>query len=300
MRKKANKNRRGFIWLLLFLGILMVLSGCSLAVEDAGEEKDIPQDSLIGALVTREGLYVFDTEYKDRIYATVDKHGSTEPSDWEICFENVEGICFFEAKWRDEHGTFSMVTSGDEICDVNSHLHVSDEGESVKLEGTLYAVADKNTDIMQFYLNPVYQTESGEFYVTQGNSWSLSGELGGSGTMTLDEETSLTENGETQVYQSAVALTIEILQSSPIEIRMHFMDENLGIIHTEKYAVGEVPIQLEAPKDATCVIIETVWEDNTVTRELFEPEETDTLYVQTFHQTENGTLGKMSTEVIWR
>ena len=91
-----------------------------------------------------------------------------------------------------------MVTSGDEICDVNSHLNVSDEGESVKLEGTLYAVADKNTDIMQFYLNPVYQTESGEFYVTQGNSWSLSGELGGSGTMTLDEETSLTENGETK------------------------------------------------------------------------------------------------------
>ena len=89
-----NRKR---IYILMSLMLLFVLSGCSLAKEDAGKEvlesDEIVQDRLIGVVVTDEHLDLFNMEA--RIYATLDKHGSDEPYKWDFHFNGIENIHMF-------------------------------------------------------------------------------------------------------------------------------------------------------------------------------------------------------------
>lgn len=317
---------------MLAVVMMLLSSGCSLAVEDAGEDAgevvgedaQINTDRLVGAFVTTEHLDLFDVEaylndnideiveggevtvgndsqYNGRIYATIDKKNSIEPSDWEISFEGVEGICFFNAKWQKEgEEPFSMLTVGEEICDVTQHLNVTDEGETKSITGTMYALVGENVDEVTFYLNPVYQTETGEIYVTTGVGFGMSGDIGGGYTAKHEGETTVTENGESKVYGGSVELTIEILRSAPAKVRIHYMDNNLAILHTEEYVAGEVPVSLETVEGTACVVVETEWEDGKITRELYEPKESESTYVEIFYEVSNITLGKQNTEVIWK
>lgn len=328
-KKENNRMHRSVVMILLSLLTITLLSGCSLAKEDAGEEVQVNTDRLVGTFVTTEYLSLFDmeaylndhadelvsgvasgdisdgeiidgTSYNERIYATVDKHDSTDPSDWEISFGDIEGICFFSAKWQNEgEEPFTMITGGDEICDVTQHLNVTDEGETVALEGTMYALVGEDVDEVTFFLNPVYQTETGEIYVTAGMGHSMTGDIGGSFSIKLDEETTITENGESKVYGGAVELTIEILDSAPAKVRIYYMDNDLGILHTEEYAAGEVPYSIYAVEGTTCVVVETEWTDGEITREMYGPEEGENTYVEIFYKISDVTLGKQNTEVIW-
>lgn len=53
----------------------------------------------------------------------------------------------------------------------------------------------------------------------------------------------------------------EILDSAPVEVRFYYMDNDLGILHTQEYATGEVPYSIHAIEGTACVIVETEWED---------------------------------------
>lgn len=322
--RKRNKiwNKKNIIFVFAIM-LMLLLSGCSLAREDAGEEGQVNTDRLVGAFVTTEYLSLFDmeayindnideimdggtisagnnSEYDGRIYATVEKHDSTEPSDWEIRFGDIEGICFFNAKWQNEgEEPFSMLTCGDEIWDLHQQFNMTDEGEFVSISGTMYALFNKEMEEITFYLNPVYQTESGELYVTSGMGHGLTGDIGGSFTTKIEEETTITENGETKIYGGAAELTVEILDSAPVEVRFYYMDNDLGILHTEEYATGEVPYSVHAVEGTVCVVVETEWEDGEITREMYEPEEGETTYVEVFYKVSDIMLGKQNTEVIW-
>lgn len=320
-----NRMRNAFVKKIVFLVLVCMIcfSGCSLAVEDAGEEKTKQQDRLIGAFITTDYLDLFDMEaylndhveelisadgsdemvidggeYNQRLYASIDKQNSVSPADWEISFGEVDGICFFDATFQNEgEETFTMIVGGDEICDVASHLSVAGEVESVVLTGTLYAL-EKGSEI-QFYVNPVYQTAEGEIYTVTGNGYHMSGELGGSTKVNIEEETTATENGMTQTYGGAVEITFEVMQYEPVEITLQYMDKDLDIIQTDEYPAGEMLEQLIVPEDTTCVIVETQWEDGSVTRELFEPEEDERVSIETFYKTSNVALGKKFTEIVW-
>ena len=301
----------------MVLVCMMCFSGCSLAVEDAGEENAKPQDRLIGVFITTDYLDLFDMEaylenhwdeldgavidgreYSQRLYATIDKHNSTEPIDWEITFEDMEGICFFDATFQNKgEEPFTMIIGGDEICDVISHLSVTDGVESVTLTGTLYALA-KGSEI-QFYVNPVYQTDEGEIYAVTGHGYHMSGELGGSTTVNIEEETTVTEDDVTQTYGGAVEITIETIKQEPVRVRLQYMSEDFGVLQTEEYPAGEMPEKLAVIAGTSCVIVETQWEDGSVTRELFEPEEDGRVFVETFYKTSDVALGKKSTEIVW-
>lgn len=323
--RKRNKiwNKKNIIFVFAIM-LMLLLSGCSLAREDAGEEGQVNTDRLVGAFITTEHLDLFDMEayindnidevmeggtisvgnnskYDGRIYATVDKHDSTEPSDWEISFGDVEGICFFGATWqRGDEEPFTMLTAGDEICDITQHLHVTDEGDFISLTGTMYALVGEEMDEISFYLNPVYQTETGEIYVTGGMGHSLTGDIGGSFTMKLEEETTKTEDEESEIYGGAVDLTVEILDSAPAKVRIYYMDNNLEILHMEEYAAGEVPYSIYAIEGAVCVVVETEWADGEIVREMYGPEDGENTYVEIFYKISDVTLGKQNTEVIWK
>lgn len=322
---KTNTIYKKFLGMLALFLILLNLCGCSLAKEDAGGEAQVNTDRLVGAFVTTEYLDLFDMdaylnehaeevmgsgsdgrmidgrEYSRRMYATIDYHNSTEPQDWEIRFGDVEGVCFFDAKWqREGEEPFRMMTCGDEICDVTRHLNVSEKGESTTMTGVMYALVGEDVDEISIYFNPVYQMETGELYVVSGNSYSLAGEIGGSFSMQLEEKTSVTENGESQEWGCTVELTVEILRARPSKISFHFLNEDLEMLHTEEYAAGEVPTELEVVENTACMVVETVWTDGEVTRELFEPNESEQSYVETFYKVSDEVLGKQTTEMIWK
>ncbi len=304
-----------------------VLSGCSLAKVDAGgetaENAKGNADRLVGAFITTEYLDLFDmdaylndnidelvnggnitvendSKYHDRLYGVVDKHGSTEPFDWEIRFDGVEGICFFYSEWKEEdEEPFSMLMMGDEICEVTQHLNVTDEGETVKLTGTMYTIVQENVENAGFYFNPVYVTEDGAYYVTSGMGHFVSGDIGGEFTVTLDEEATMTENGESQTYGGGVEVTVHMLQAAPAQISLHYMDEDLNVLHKEAYAIGEVPAQVETVEGTACIVVETKWSDGEITREMYNPE-AETTYVESFYKVSEIGLGKKSTEIIWK
>lgn len=284
--------------MVFVLATMMLLSGCSLAIEGAGVEGSVSQDRLIGAFITEEYLRAVDEE--EKLYATVDKHDSTVPADWEVTFGDVEGICFFNVKWEEEEeGPFSMLICGDEMSEVHRNLSVTDEGENVELTGTIYALIEKEGEEHIFHMNPVFQTPTGEIYALAGMGYHMSS-LGPLMKTELEEKTTLTENGKTVTYSGAVEVAFEVLNYPPAKIRLQFMNENLDVIKVEEFAAGEVPTEIAMVENAVCLIIETEWEDGTVTRELFEPKENVSACFDTFYQISDITLGKQMTEIVWK
>ena len=310
----------------LLLSVLM-LNGCSLAVEDAGDEPAVVQDKLVGAFITTESLDLFDMEaylndhadefldgitsgsdsvtidgnaYSERLYATVHKHDRKDPGTWEVQFGDAEGICFFDAVWQNEgEEPFSMVIADEEICDINSHLTVTDTGEEVALTGTMYVLPDDSMEEVRFFVNPVYQTGEGEIYLVAGNCFGAGRDMGGSWKVNLDGETTITEDGETMYYSGAVEVTFELMKQMPVNIRFQFMNEDLEIVAAQEYVPGTIPAQMDAPAQTVCVIVETVWEDGSITREMFEPEDEQTIYAVTFYKLSGTALGKSMTEIVW-
>lgn len=308
------KNKRLVMCLLVFV-MMWALNGCSLAKADAGDENETTQDRLIGVFVTTEYLDLFNmdaylkdnvdelvdgSEYKGRIYATVDKHDSLEPQDWEIIFGDVEGVCFLDAIFQNEgEEPFSMLVGGDEMCDVTRHLNVTSEGESIELTGTMYVLATGIMEEIHFYLNPVYQTSTGNIYVTSGDSLSLTGDTVGAITMWLEEEATVEENGKTENYKATVTVNFEKVSYEPTLIQIHYMDENLEIIMTDEYTPGTLPEQLTALEGTDCVVVETRWANGESTREFYELKDDEIMYIETMYKVNETALGKQSTEVIW-
>lgn len=304
-----------------------LLNGCSLAKEDAGAIKEVNRDRLVGVFLTTEYLDLFDMEaylndnidkivdgeniivedsakYNERLYGTIDKHGYTEAKDcehWEIRFGELEGIAFFHTEWQEEgQEPFGMLMMGDEVCDVTQYLNVSDEGESVKLTGTIYALVKKNEESIGFYANPVYMTEAGEYYVVSGMGHYQSGIIGGSYTLKLEEEAVKTENGEKEVYDGCVELTVDLSHSEPKQIVLHYMDKDLNVMQSEEFMAGALPNKLNPVDGTACIIVQTKWMDGSITRELIEPTEVENTSLETFYKVNEVALGKMHTEIIWK
>ena len=309
--------------MIMAAALLLSVGGCSLAKKDAGEQQ-INNDRLIGAFLTTEYIDLFDMEdylndhigeladgetitvensskYKDKLYATVDKKDSKNPEDWEVTFAELQGVCFFHANWESENGeAFGMLSIGDEICDVTQHLNMHDQGESISLTGKMYALAENVDTEVKYYFNPVYQTESGEIYLRSGNGHHVSGDIGGSFSMKLEEEKTITIDGESEAYAFSIELCVEILQAAPKQIMLHCMDKNLQILHSETYAVGKVPTQYIVPEETACVIVETEWADGEVTRAMYEQGEDGIARMEVFYPIHKNALGKQAVEVIWK
>lgn len=297
------KNK--FIGRAFFGGVvtfLMALSvfGCSLAVEGAGDgEAGMLRDQMIGVFITTEYLSL-DWDAKGRIYATVDKNDSEEPSDWDIYFEGIDGINFFDGVWKSKNGnSFNMLTCGEEVCDIKTRYMTTDEGKGVELSGTVYKLPAND---FIYYSNPVYQTLEGEIYAVGGDGCHMGGGMGGKLTTTLTDEVKLTENGVTETNKISVQITYEG-EYEPVEITVCQMDNNNRVIKEEKYAPGSLPISIKAESETEYFVVETKRNNsenpNDLIREFYNRSETGDTYFETFRLTNKGRLGKMSTRIEW-
>lgn len=322
-----NKKRLSVVIALAFV---FVLNGCSLAQKDVGKEvlnsEEITQDRLIGVVVTNEHLDLFDfdaflndnlnkiadgevldgsgsAKYQDRIYATVDKHGSDEPYEWEFSFEGVDGYILISPTMQRGNGEpFTMTEADDSFSDVRPHYITTDEGQEIELKGTLYLQSGKAQKNAAYYLNPVYQTEEGDIYLGTGNGLSSNviAEDGNEMSGTQSATSNMTVDGVTQSYKSSIEVKF-ITVDPPTKVRFYHMNEKHEILDMQEYVPSEVPEEFKVEEGTEYVLMETEKVNsigvNAIEREVCEPDKEGQMTVKTFCPSENGILTQKYTKI---
>ena len=198
--------------------LLSLLGGCRLAVEE--EAQPSSRDRLIGVFVTPEHLDLFDAEayFNDNVNeilkggdlkgdsAAYQKRLYAERVDDELTVGDIEGWFYCAARMEDENGEYIVTEGSPVFSDGNMHIF-SGTTERLELACTLYVSSE--ADFVAAYINPVYQDSEGNIYVLGGSGISCNGLAeGGSMSQCVEENESLTSNGETQEKGSKITVTI--------------------------------------------------------------------------------------------
>jgi len=284
------KHKTIFITALLFC---FLLTGCQLAKPDA--EQTVQEDRLIGVLITREYLDLFDAEgyfndnvnkilsggeisseeqaaYQGRLYAqledqvTINEDGE-EIHHHEYVFPGIEGYPHFVARIITDTDDYVAATSDPSISSGKLNLNYSDTGESIEFSGTLYVSTDAGQ--LTHYINPVYQDAEGRVYATTGNGMSADFNADGMRHSTnFNVDSSFTEDGTTKTYHFNYEITVEAMTPAT-EIRLLQMNEQHEILSTQHYKPGEMPTDLTPEADTAYLIVEQQEKDG-ITRQLLD------------------------------
>lgn len=262
-----NKKIMGSLVMLCMISVL--LSGCQLAVAEAGNTRE--EDKLVGVFVTEDyidlfdfeayvsensnklmqgGEVVMDSKYKGRVYGTIDED---HPED--VVFEGYEGVLFIDTSYEKDGVIYSRVGSGNQVSLV--HISVNDEGNEI--EGTIFA---KNAPVIMAVLNPVYMTDEGEIYFTSGSGVSMGDENGGGGSMSMF----LTENRTVLVgnSESTESFKVKINVEGMDEVEYYVlkqMDDYDNQVIAEKIYAHDVPSSIEVSNKTKYMMLEKIGTD---------------------------------------
>ena len=287
----------------------------------ASGEEQTKNDRLIGALITTEYLDLFDTEgyfndnankllsggtlspeeseqYQGRLYAVLQNKPFTDEETGEVTsiqeyvFEGTEGFAFYVAVYADEEGSYVGSNSDEAISDGQTAVNVADEGNTVTLSGTVYASLNGPAS---FYINPIYQTASGEVYAVSGNGMSSDTQEGISFSTTLSEKQTYTSKGETTESGSSVTVTIQYMDP-PKTIRIMQFSAEGELLLSSAYESADVPKKLTVEAGAAYIVVETCKNGGESTWELFQKGD-ETL--RTFRSREDGIIVQTQTQISW-
>lgn len=282
------KSRKCFA--VSILCILCMLTGCSLAKEDAATVAG--EDRLIGAFITTEYVDLFDFEtyfqdhvsdfvedeavqidgtgYEGRIYATLLKEA--EGNQEKYVFENLDGyLCILPTMGQEETGTYTANQIDDMFDMEEVHINCTDDGETLTLRGTLYACPKKN-EIITFYTNPVYQQSDGKVYLVSGTGASFQADDLYSSRMSQKVEDSMTTtlNGKKVTNATLVEIAVEAVVPAK-EIRIVQMDQENRMLCTESFEPGKLPEVFVTQAETAYLLLESVsGVTGKVTRTLYE------------------------------
>lgn len=277
------KGRRVRIWLLAVI-LILSLTGCQLAREDGKEEEDgiTESDRLIGVLVTREYLDLFDMEgylndhmdqvlngnvqmneadssFQGRLYATLEKGPEEGAVSADYIFDVLGGMALYAAEIPQEDGRlYTRSYTGDGISDVSLYLNSSDsdgEKNEIILKGTVYMVPDSISGGL-IYVNPVCQSADGQVYAVSGEGVMMNAD--GEGTAwTVTYEGSLTTvvGGVTREVCSSVELKLETA-IPPESAALLQMDADSNVISRQVFVPDELPDVLTLEAETAYVVVE--------------------------------------------
>lgn len=302
--------------LLLAAGMLVTLAGCQLA-SDQGEAAG---DQLIGVYITTEYLDLMDMEaylndhlneltdggtitvegdtsaYQDRVYA-VDV--SEDPQHPDYRFPGIEGVPIYCVPVPEPEGDDYCWTPSNapEVWQYYNYT-VEDDMEGMVITAELYVSTEERHH--QFYANPMYRTAEGEIYLVGGTG--AGGDMdepGTSLTLTVEETSDMTLNGETTRQRCEVKVTVTSV--NPVEKTVLIqMDGNNQVIGTKEFHPGQAPAEFTPASNTAYLLVETHRQsksgDQTVDRELFDRE--DTVF-STYQEGENGFFCRTDTVIHW-
>ena len=258
----------------LILAVCM-LAGCQLA---SVEKKEDPyQDKLVGVFVTFEPMELgFDIEgwiedngitdgaeismeeslqYQEKCPVTLSDEGWVVPG--------YEGISVGRY-WNGEYWTGF---SGEGICEMNSNIAAGDDGDNIKVEGTVYFPADAE---VMLCTNPVYQTPEGEFYVVQGQSFHSNVGTGSMSQSVRDEKT-WTENGTSHTFCAEFKTTVQGVELAE-KVVLVWMTADHAEVSRAEYDPNALPESVTPAEGAAYLIVEEIAGEN-ITRSIYQPED---------------------------
>lgn len=305
--------------------LTVLLCGCSLAKPEAGA--DAGKDHLVGTLITSEHLDLFDldeyfedhvseiedgedivvekdSEYGQKLYATIDKKGSDDPSDWDITFGDIKGVNLLAFELDDDKGeTYNTVVGGDEVCDQKLDVNISDDKEEISVSGTIYMIPGQADQDIGYYVNPVYQTADGDLYVTEGDGgFSTSGDSdeGVQLTKTVSNEVTVTENGKNKTEKFNVSVSFGV-EYEPVKITVYQMDAEHHILKQQTYEPGKLPKKIKAEEKTAYFLVESEKKNlkgkTFVERKVYDLTASEDIFLETYYPAENGIMVLQETEI---
>lgn len=291
--------------------------------KQSDDSAGMQSDRLIGALITKEYLDLFDEEsyfqdhastlinggrideqeaaqYSDRLYASfVPDKDNPENSD--VVFEGIDGIsafCYF-ANTADGYGCWR--SSADEgYSDGHTHLTDADNLERIEMEGTIYTSTMSGWKC--FYINPMYQTEDGKIYAVSGSGNAFGGDVvpGMSCSQTLTESKTTTLNGEKMTVEAEININFAFMDVPASVTVLQFDNEN-HVIAQDVYTTDHLPTEIVPVTDAQYLMLEMTGRSSdgseTIERQLVQ--RTDN-YAYAFSVREDGICVKHDIEIIWQ
>ena len=304
--------------ILLALMLLLTMSGCQLARTETEKTKD----RMVGVLITRDYLDLFDMEaylednlkitggdividgdtsaYEGRIYASFvpktlyGENGETM-EDEDLLFSDLEGIHYVAARMKDNGEYYNRVYSSDGLLNGKASYHSTDFEDSVTLEGEIWLVQGAG-DIMA-YINPVYQDDDGNFYVTPGQGFHSSGDSGTGSvfTQTMEDSSTVTNGGIITTVSNSITISIGI-KPKPLQYRLLQMREDNTILSSADYTPGEMPQDITVSADAAYLLLETHQQSSDTVRTIINPDED---HISTLYAGEDGYLLEDLTFLHW-
>ena len=281
----------------LILAVCM-LAGCQLASEE--KQEDPYQDKLVGVFVTFEPMELgFDIEgwiedngitdgaeismeeslqYQEKLPVTLSDEGWVVPG--------YEGISVGRY-WNGEYWTGF---SGEGICEMNSNIAAGDDGDNIKVEGTVYFPADAE---VMLCTNPVYQTPEGEFYVVQGQSFHSNVGTGSMSQSVRDEKT-WTENGTSHTFCAEFKTTVQGVELAEKVVLVWMTADHTEVSRAE-YDPNALPESVTPAEGAAYLIVEEIAGEN-ITRKLYQPEDEQ---ITVYYQGEQPWCMPKFTELLW-
>lgn len=260
--------------LLPAAGLVLALTGCSLAREPAGAGGESPDgDRFVGVYAVREetdgpldrthwvdyGSVNVDTEWGKLDVPRQILVAEYEEEDRSYTFPGLDGFALFAVTvYEDGHPFTTCVNS---MADSSFHVTSTDGGDSYDQSGTIYygaPLSDPDYDpweddrVWQMY--KVFQTEDGTAYL-DGSGDSCNAGAGGI-TMTQTETRTTTVNGEEEEVCTKVTVRLEYVERlSSLTVRQY--DAGGELLETTELPVeGELPAVNWLPGAAWCVVEE--------------------------------------------
>lgn len=266
---------------MIFILVMVMLSGCSLAQKESGREESAGTNRLVGALITSEYLELEE----ERLFANIEKRESIDIMDWKFSFPNREGLLLLAPEWTDENGETIMSCICDEgIYDLHTGVNVKDDSSTTTLSANVYAAAREGDTSMCFYLNPIYQTENQEFYVVPGtcvSSVAANLDHGAAMSKTISEENKVTKGKNTEKQKVEIRVSMSC-KYAPEKVFILQMNEENQVIEEFEYVPKDVPESIDAEESTAYFIVKTERTDKDgkkiVERTLYDREETIKLY----------------------
>lgn len=304
-RKLQNKSVNHVrILVPLFFFLVIVLSGCSLAVPDGAGAHS--KDTLLGVMLTTDSI--------DKTYADVT---------WgEEGIENIEfgkrngPFALFDI-WTDEQNEPVCDVEASKGIDYSMQINVKDSEEEYRLEVNAYLLRAKEKEELTFYMNPIYMDSENRIYVVAGESASFSGGFDAGGTLgySFNEKETFRFNN-TKIETNIVIDITASLADEPTNICFTQMDSDKKTVKTDEFLPGQVPKEMFVDEETECVIVATEqngtvaidreacsWDGETTYVPESDEDKTGkernaTLY-HTFYPDASGFLLKQDTWVIW-
>jgi hypothetical protein len=311
--------------------ILCALTGCQLAKESTGANTN--EDRLIGVLITMEHLDLFDFEgylndnlnsfqggemnmegsdtqkYQGRLNAVLaprtlinEETGETTVTH-EYVFEGIEGIqyCVPTIQETEEENSYIATMSDPAISDGHTSISVGDDENKTSIDGTIFVTPSNK--INTYYFNPVYQSADGSVYAVTGDGFTFSSDAyseGSAYSQTMENTTSITENGKTKKDSISIKISISVMFAPEKIILLQMGFDNVIVSRTE-YKPDEMPNKLTLEAGTGYLIVETHKTDNTGNMKVFrEIYNGDADSIETFFVRSDGVCVKIGMKIMER